>query len=86
MRGIQKETDQPKNAQEREDRVLSESYYQRAEYYLHAMNYPSDSIPAAATRPSVKKLHPNTQAKPQEGKILPFRGSFLRRTRRTNQG
>ena len=76
-----------KDAQEREDRVLSESYYQRAEYYLHAINYPSDSIPAATPRPSVRKPHSDTQVKPsQEGKVLPFRGNFLRRNRRNSQG
>jgi hypothetical protein len=31
-----------KEAKKREDHVLAESYYQRAEYYLHAMNEPSD--------------------------------------------
>ena len=46
-----------KDAQEREDRVLSESYYQRAEYYLHAINYPSDSLPAAPSHSFIKKPH-----------------------------
>ena len=74
-----------KDAQEKEDRVLSESYYQRAEYYLHAMNYPSDSLPTATPRPSVSKPHSDNQVKPQKGKVLPFRGTFLRRNRRNIQ-
>jgi hypothetical protein len=73
-----------KDAQVREDRVLSESYYQRAEYYLHAINYPSDSIPVSATpNPSIRKPHPNNQVESpsQEGNVLPFRRNFLRRKR-----
>jgi hypothetical protein len=77
-----------KDAQEREDRVLSESYYQRAEYYLHAINYSSDSLPTATPYPSIRKPYLGNQVKPpsQEGKVLPFRGNFLRRNRRNNQG
>jgi hypothetical protein len=75
-----------KDAQEKEDRVLSESYYQRAEYYLHAMNYPSDSLPTATPRPSVGKPRSDNQVKPPKGEVLPFRGTFLRRNRRNSQG
>jgi len=91
-----------KDAQDRGDRILSESYYQRAEYYLHAMNYPEASLPTVAAssfarashvaRKTTKDLNlgrtaltqpSDTGVKlPKEGKVLPFRGSFLRRNRR----
>lgn len=71
-----------KDAQKREDLVLSESYYQRAEYYLHAMNYPSDSLPTTTPHQAVRQVHSDVQVKQtQEGKVLPFRGNFLRRKR-----
>lgn len=75
------------DARKREDRVLSESYYQRAEYYLHATNYPSDSLAAATPYLSIKKPYLGNRAKPspQEDKVLPFRGNFLRRNRRNSQ-
>lgn len=77
-----------KDATKMEDRVLSESYYQRAEYYLHAINYLSDSLPTATPYPSIRKPYLGNQVKPpsQEGKVLPFRGNFLRRNRRNSQG
>ncbi|MCE3231077.1 MAG: hypothetical protein K0R76_155 [Alphaproteobacteria bacterium] len=40
-----------KEAKKREDHVLAESYYQRAEYYLHAMNEPSDYLHASISLP-----------------------------------
>ena len=75
-----------KVAEEKGERVLSESHYQRAEYYLHAMNYPSDSLPTATSRSSARQSHSDTLVKPpQEGKVLPLRGNFLRRNRRNIQ-
>lgn len=76
-----------KDAQKREDWVLSESYYQRAEYYLHAINYPSDDLPVVTSFP-IRKPHSVNQAKlpPQQAKALPFKGNFLRRNRRNIQG
>lgn len=47
-----------KEAQKREDRVLSESYYQRAEYYLHAINELSDSTSIPVARSSVRRSSP----------------------------
>lgn len=75
-----------KLAEEKGDRVLSEDHYQRAEYYLHAINYPSDSPLTATPRPSARQSHSDTLVKPpQEGKVLPLRGNFLRRNRRNIQ-
>lgn len=75
-----------KDAEKMEDRILSESYYQHAEHYLHAMSYLSDSIPVATSHSSVNKPHLGNQVKPQKGKVFPHRGTFLRRNRRNSQG
>lgn len=49
-------------AKEKGDGVLSESHYQRAEYYLHAINEQGFSLPVATVtataRSSVKASHP----------------------------
>ena len=94
MGTIRKETDQSMNRKKMEDlynkyvtlakevskgedRVLRESYYQLAEYYLHALNELGGFVSTA--HPSVKK---ETNSSKKEGVLLPFRGSFLRRSRR----
>jgi len=72
---------------QKSDRVLSESYYQLAEHYLHARNESSNSDHATCS--SAKKTgHTSQGAKTdpsgEDGTTpaSPFRGSFLRRNRR----
>lgn len=97
MGTIRKETDQSMNRKKMEDlynkyvtlakevskgedRVLRESYYQLAEYYLHALNELGGFV--STTDPLVKK---ETTSPKKEGVLLPFRGSFLRRSRRVTE-
>lgn len=68
------------------DRVLSESYYQLAEHYLHSRDDPSNSDRATCA-PTPKVGHTLKEAKSdpsgEDAPALPFRGSFLRRNRRS---
>jgi hypothetical protein len=59
-----------KDAQDRGDQVLSESYYQRAEYYLHAMNASGDCVltlaahcPSVSGSVAIKKVIKNLNLK-----------------------
>lgn len=46
-----------RDAEQRGDQVLSESYYQTAEYYLYAMNEHEDSVSDPDIYPSMRKSH-----------------------------
>ena len=70
-----------KTAQKNEDRVLSESYYQRAEHYLHLLNETSGAVPVSTYAPSVKNPSPVKKVI----KDFNLKGSFLRRNRRKVQ-
>jgi hypothetical protein len=69
-----------KDVSKKEDRILAESYYQLAEYYLYALNELGGFI---STVDSLVKKETNLPKK--EGVLLPFRGNFLRRSRRATQ-
>jgi hypothetical protein len=69
-----------KEASKKEDRVLAESYYQLAEYYLYTLNELGGFI---STADSLVKKETSPQKK--EGVLLPFRGNFLRRSWRATQ-
>ncbi len=80
-----------KTAQKNEDRVLSESYYQRAEHYLHLLNETSGSILVSTYAPPIKNPSPvkkvikDFNLKRTFNKKSPSQGSFLRRNRRKVQ-
>lgn len=74
---------------QKKDQVLSESYYQLAEYYLHSMNEPSNSLDRSrhsfAKKPGTPPQDRKASHSSEDTVILPFRGSFLRRNRRGMQ-
>ena len=69
------------DAQKGGDGVLSQRYYQQAEYYLHLINNPDERLQVSHSsfkKPaSGKKITRN----PDIHSVVPFRGSFLRRNR-----